>query len=272
MAQLITIEEFDDPRIDAYRNVRDRDLKQAHGGRFVAEGLVVVRALAESRRIAMESLFLSQAKAESLGDFLGRLPKEIPAYVGAQPLMDRIVGFPLHRGVLAVGSRPPPAPLERLVDPLAAQPRALALGLVGIANHDNVGSLFRNAAAFGADAVLLDHTSCDPLYRKALRVSVGAALHVPFHWGADARAMIERLRSADFAIYALSPGGSLTLAEAKRAPRTALLFGAEGPGLPPDLLASTQTLRIPMQAGFDSLNVATAAGIALYTLTRTDRE
>jgi len=144
--------------------------------------------------------------------------------------------------------------------------RALVVALFGIANHDNVGGVFRNAAAFGADAVILDQTCCDPLYRKAIRVSVGAALVTPFARlspGEDAVTLFER---HGFASVALSPAGVTTVAELRRPDRIAVLLGAEGPGLPADLLARAQNVRIPMAAGFDSLNVATTSGVVLHHL------
>jgi len=142
---------------------------------------------------------------------------------------------------------------------------AVVVALFGIANHDNIGGIFRNAAAFGANAVLLDDACCDPLYRKAIRVSVGAALKVPFARfdGADPIAM---LRDAGFEVLALSPAGGATLASYRRGRRVATLFGAEGPGLSEDLLAQARTVRIPMAGGFDSLNVATTSGIVLAYL------
>jgi tRNA G18 (ribose-2'-O)-methylase SpoU len=114
--------------------------------------------------------------------------------------------------------------------------------------------------------VLLDETSCDPLYRKAIRVSVGAALTVPFARGGTAGEMLRSLKDAGFEAVALSPAGAESLPTLRRAPRTALLLGAEGPGLPQEILVRTRTVRIPMADGFDSLNVATASGIALHHL------
>jgi tRNA G18 (ribose-2'-O)-methylase SpoU len=116
--------------------------------------------------------------------------------------------------------------------------------------------------------VLLDETSCDPLYRKAIRVSVGAALITPFSRGGTADDLVGALEEAGFEVVALSPAGAESLGSYRRAPRTALLLGAEGPGLSPALLARTRTVRIPMADGFDSLNVATASGIALHHVTR----
>lgn len=267
---MIFIDNAKDARLEPYRAMRERDLRGAHGQRFVAEGIVVVRLLMASERFEAESLLLSAPKAETLKDFLAGLPPALPVYVASQPVMDEIVGFAVHRGVLAIGRRNAMPDAEDML--AALPPNALVLGLVGLANHDNVGGIFRNAAAFGADLVLLDETSCDPLYRKAIRVSVGAALTVPFARGGDAEAMVALLHRTGFEVLALSPGGTRTLDDLERdparGPRTALLLGAEGPGLPPAILAQAQGLRIPMRAGFDSLNVATASGIALYALGR----
>ncbi|MDE2487329.1 MAG: RNA methyltransferase, partial [Alphaproteobacteria bacterium] len=138
--------------------------------------------------------------------------------------------------------------------------------LFGIANHDNMGGLFRNAAAFGADAVLIDAASCDPLYRKAIRVSVGATLTVPFARVGAAAQSVEALAAAGFELIALSPSGRNALADLAAAPRQAALFGAEGPGLGPEVVARSRTVAIPMAGGFDSLNVATTSGIVLHRL------
>lgn len=265
MIQPIVVTDPEDPRIEPYRAVRERDLiGREH--RFVAEGEVVLRVLLRQSRFDVESLLLSESRVEALVDVLSSLPAGVPLYVANRAVMDAIVGFPIHRGVLAVARK---APLLSPGSFLAGLPEdALVLGLVGLANHDNVGGIFRNAAAFGANAVLLDDTTCDPLYRKAIRVSVGGALVVPFTRAGSPFAMLESLRKARFEILSLSPAGADTLHQVRRRGRTALLLGAEGPGLPPALLADTRTVTIPMSGGFDSLNVATTSGIALYELTR----
>jgi tRNA G18 (ribose-2'-O)-methylase SpoU len=136
----------------------------------------------------------------------------------------------------------------------------------GIANHDNIGGIFRNAAAFGAGGVLLEGGCCDPLYRKAIRVSVGTALTVPFARLAAGEDALGLLADAGFAALALSPGGGRALAEVRRADRVAVLVGAEGPGLPAAILSRAEAVRIPMAAGVDSLNVAVASGIVLHHL------
>ncbi|NIX76623.1 TrmH family RNA methyltransferase [Microvirga terricola] len=262
----IAISDSDDPRIEAYRAVRERDLV-GREHRFVAEGEVVLRVLARQSRFAPESLLLAENRVDSLRDILANLPSDVPVYTANRAVMDAIVGFPIHRGILAVVRRAPLPPVEELLARLPE--RALVVGLVGLANHDNVGGIFRNAAAFGADAVLLDSETCDPLYRKAIRVSVGGALVVPFTRAPSADAMVQALVEAKFDVIALSPSGKETLARLERSPRAALLLGAEGPGLPADLLARTRTVSIPMSGGFDSLNVATTSGIALHHLAGT---
>lgn len=214
---------------------------------------MVLRVLAGQGRHRVRAVLLVEKRAEALAPLF----PDAPVHVASQAVLDAIAGFPLHRGILALGERaaePPPAELLA-----GLGPRALVLALHGIANHDNMGGIFRNAAAFGVDAVLLDPTCCDPLYRKALRVSVGGVLKVPFTRSSDLLGDLAGLE-----VIALSPAGGETLSELKRPDRAALLLGAEGSGLPDALLARCRTVRIPMSGGFDSLNVATTSGIALH--------
>jgi tRNA G18 (ribose-2'-O)-methylase SpoU len=265
--QHIPVTSPDDPRIEPYRAVRERDLV-GRRGRFVAEGEVVLRLLARRGRFGVESVLLGDKRIASLDRLLGDLPADCPVYVASQSVMDAIVGFPIHRGVLAIGLR---GEEPQAGDLLAATPEdALVVVCIGIANHDNIGGIFRNAAAFGASAVILDGESCDPLYRKAIRVSVGAALTVPFARAETAEDLVAALESQGFTVISLSPAGECTLAEAalEAKGRVALLLGAEGPGLPARILARTRSVRIPMAGDFDSLNVATTSGVALYALSR----
>ena len=243
--------------------MRERDLV-GRQGLFIAEGEVVLRVLARSRLHRPVSLLIAEKRIAGLSEILEALPDDVPVYAAGQEVMDAVVGFHIHRGILAVGRRvaePDPAEL------LSGLPQdALVLVLSGIANHDNMGGLFRNAAAFGADAVILDSDCCDPLYRKAIRVSVGAALITPFARMAPGADLLELLEGHGFETVALSPRGESTLAQAARARRTAVVLGTEGPGLAADLLARAKTVRIPMADGFDSLNVAVTAGIVLHHL------
>lgn len=261
----VRIDDPDDPRIAAYRQIRERDLV-GRQRRFVAEGKVVLNVLLLTSRFETESLLILENRLAGLGDLLARVPAGVPVYTATAPVMDAIAGFPMHRGVLAIGRRLPDPGAEALLEGLG--PEALVVALVGIANHDNMGAIFRNAAAFGADALLLDETCCDPLYRKAIRVSVGAALKVPFAHGGDAAAIVEALDGRDFAILAMSPRGATQIADVRLAPRRALILGTEGAGLPDAVLERVATARIPMVADFDSLNVAAASAIALHRLWR----
>ena len=263
MPSFIPVDDPDDPRIAAYRDVRERDLV-GRDGHFVAEGEVVLNVLVASARHRMVSALVVEKRLERLMPLLAALPDDMPVYCASQAVMDAVAGFPMHRGILAIGRRASLPPAEALLAGLGA--RALVVALVGIANHDNMGGIFRNAAAFGADAILLDETCCDPHYRKAIRVSVGASLIVPFTRldpGADVVALLDRF---GFETLSLSPAGATPLASLARAPRAAALFGTEGPGLPAGLLARTRTVAIPMAGGFDSLNVATTSGIVLHHL------
>ena len=262
MPPVIPIDDPDDPRLADYRAVRERDLV-GRQGRFIAEGVVVLEKLIRAGRHPLRSVLVAEKRVEGLAPMLGRLPSGVEVYAASQTVMDAVVGFAIHRGVLAAGTRADPD-----VDTLLAglPEAALVMGLVGIANHDNMGGLFRNAAAFGVDAVLLDETCCDPLYRKAIRVSVGAALSVPFARGGASVDLAAWLQAQGFAVLALSPRGETPLAELDSGPRTAVLFGAEGPGLPEAVMALARTVRIDMAGAFDSLNVATTSGIVLHQL------
>ncbi len=262
----VTVTDPDDPRIAAYRDIRERDLV-GRRGEFIAEGEVVLRVLlGPAARHRAVSLLVAEKRVSRLGPLFEGLDPAVPVYAAGQAVMDAIAGFPMHRGILAHGVRAPERTAEDVLN--AALPRALALGLFGIANHDNMGGLFRNAAAFGVDAVLLDDTCCDPLYRKSIRVSVGAALTVPFArlpTGQDPLALLTR---TGFTALALSPNGDEPLAGLSRPDRVAVLLGAEGAGLPDELLQRARTAAIPMARGWDSLNVASASAVVLHELTR----
>jgi tRNA G18 (ribose-2'-O)-methylase SpoU len=252
-----------DPRVEGYRAVRERDLV-GREGRFVAEGVVVLEKLLVAGRHPLESVLIDERRAAALSPLLAQVPEGVPVHLAAQPVMDAIVGFHIHRGVLALGRRlPDPDPLALL---RGLPSPALVAVLVGLSNHDNVGGIFRNAAAFGAGAVLLDAGCCDPLYRKAIRVSVGAALTTPFARLAPRVDLVALLGEAGFTPLALTPSGAVSLGDLERPERAAILLGAEGPGLPADVLACAQGVSIPMAAGFDSLNVAVASGIVLHRL------
>jgi tRNA G18 (ribose-2'-O)-methylase SpoU len=266
LTELIAIDDPEDPRVAAYRHVRERDLVGRRGG-FIAEGEVVLRVLLTGGGPHRpQSLLIDPRRLDKLMPLIEAAPEATPVYLASQAVLDAIAGFHLHRGILAHGLRAPDPGATALLAGLGEP--ALVLALHGIANHDNMGGLFRNAAAFGVDAVLLDATCCDPLYRKAIRVSVGAALKLQFARLAPGANMLGTLEAAGLEVLALSPGGAEPLQGLKRSPRAALLLGAEGPGLPPEVLARTRTVSIAMAPGWDSLNVASAAAVALHELAR----
>ncbi len=259
--KLISIDDPADPRVEPYLSVRERDLT-GRQGRFIAEGKVVLNVLFSAARFEPESVLVLESRLQGLADTLRLAPPSMPVYVAPQAMMDAIAGFHIHRGILAIGRKRATDDPQALIANLP--PRAMVAILVGLSNHDNVGAIFRNAAAFGADAVLLDATCCDPLYRKSIRVSVGAALKVPFAIAPDAGDIAALLDRGGFQQLALSPGGTVDIRDTLRPDRVAIYLGTEGQGLPERLMSRLSTVRIGMAPGFDSLNVAAASAIALH--------
>jgi tRNA G18 (ribose-2'-O)-methylase SpoU len=264
------IDALDDPRIDHYRDVRDADLI-GRRGLFMAEGELVVRLLIDAARFRPTSVFLNEKRLDAMRDAIDRLPAATPVFVAPQEVMNEVVGFPIHRGVLAAGRRTSDPTPEACLDTIPAGP-ALVVCCETLANHDNVGGVFRAGAAFGAGAVLLDDQSCDPLYRKAIRVSMGHALRIPFAHAGRTTDHIALLQQRGFTVCALAlTDAAIDLPDLAREgltpERVAVVLGAEGPGLTAESLdAADLVLRIPMAPGVDSLNVAQAAAVACYAL------
>ncbi|MEX3010419.1 TrmH family RNA methyltransferase [Hoeflea sp. TYP-13] len=259
--RLIQISDADDDRIADFRKIRERDLV-GREGRFIAEGTVVLRMLARSSTFEAEKILLLENRVDGVADLLEEFGTDVPIMVCSRGVIDAVAGFPMHRGVLAVGRAHKPPGLHEAVDGLGED--ALVLVCNAISNHDNLGGLLRNAAAFSVDLVCLDAQCCDPLYRKSIRVSVGTALTVPYAREGNIEEIVRVLDGAGFDILALSPEGRVPIQQVQPARRTALLVGTEGEGLPKPLLEKLNTVRIPQAGDLDSLNVATAAGIALF--------
>ncbi|WP_208441160.1 TrmH family RNA methyltransferase [Bartonella raoultii] len=257
---ITTIYETNDPRLQDYYNIREKDLV-GRRHQFIAEGKVTLSALLASKEFSALSLLIVKERLPGLMPLLEKTQPTCPIYCVHQKIMDDITGFHVHRGVLGIGKRNRLPSLQNFLQDLPR--KALILVLCGISNHDNMGAIFRNAAAFASHGIIIDKTSCDPLYRKSIRVSTGAALKVPYTQGADIHDIMTTLNDADFHLYALSPSAPRTLKQAQPTKKTALILGTEGDGLPTHVLQKSETLRIPMAHGFDSLNVATATGIAL---------
>ena len=254
----VAVTQADDPRLAPYISIRERDLTGRGDGRFIVEGKVTLGVLAERSRFKVESVLISESRLDPLKPTLRALPDNTPVYVAPQALMDQVAGFPIHRGILACARKGTPLELNELLE------AETLLVLNGITNHDNVGAAFRNAATFGAGAVLLDQQSCDPLYRKAIRVSAGSALWLPFHHGGTGEVQTTALHEAGYQVWAMTPRADATpISDMPVDGKIAVLLGAEGPGLPDTLIGGAHPVRIPMAEGFDSVNVATAGALAL---------
>jgi tRNA G18 (ribose-2'-O)-methylase SpoU len=271
VVQLVPVSDPRDPRLDDFRDLTTADRRPDRpGGKglVVAEGVVVVRRLLDSPYPVRALLGVARRFAELADDLAGATA---PVYVTSAQVMAEVVGFHLNRGVLAVADRAVPVAATEL----AARARLLAV-LEGVNDHENLGALFRNAAAFGVDGILLGPRCADPLYRRSVRVSMGHVLRVPFAalpadppWPASLD-LLRDPHAPGRRIVALTPRPpARPLPEAGLAgERVALLLGAEGPGLTDAALAAAdEWVRIPMADGVDSLNVATAAAVAFYAAT-----
>jgi tRNA G18 (ribose-2'-O)-methylase SpoU len=285
----IAVADPDDERVADFVGLTDPALRRlrelsggADGAYFIAEGEVVIRQLLRSS-YRVRSFLLTPPRLAALQPDLAGV--EAPVYVAAQPLMDAIAGFHLHRGALASADRPP------LPDPaLVAAESDLLVVVEGVNDHENLGAIFRNAAAFGAGGVILDPTACDPLYRRSVRVSAGQVLRMPFTRATKWPGALAELRALGMELLALTPapdaddvrllepgpslpalrgrsGPSLPAPRGRSGPRRALLVGAEGPGLSGAAQAmADRRVRIAMAPGVDSLNVGAATAVALHHL------
>ncbi len=259
---IININDPADPRLEPYSNIRERDLV-SRDQCFIAEGKVVLTVLLSSKEFEASSVLVLESRLAGIMPILKGAHNDLEVYVVEASVMDRIAGFAVHRGILAIGKK-----RQATTEVFTYNENALVVVMAGLSNHDNVGAVFRNAAAFQADAVLLDDESCDPLYRKAIRVSVGAVLKVPFVKGGTLNQIADQLLAEDFMLAALSPSGTQSIINIPKSGRRALILGSEGHGLPQSLLARLSAWNIPMANDFDSLNVATASGIALFHASR----
>jgi tRNA G18 (ribose-2'-O)-methylase SpoU len=261
----------DDALLDDYEALNDPERRRAverRGGFFVVEGTLALEALLGSE-FPVRSVLAAARKAEQVRSLVGG---RAPVVVRSDAEVEAVTGFPFHRGVLAAADR---RPLPALGEVLRGA--ELIVVAEGLSDHENVGALFRNAAAFGADAILLDPATADPLYRRSVRVSLGHVLRVPWTRLAAGPEGLGVLRRRGFELLALTPAppaepiDAVARDIAAGRPKVALLVGAEGPGLSDAaLVASRRRVRIPIAPSVDSLNVATAAAVALHRLSRFD--
>ena len=267
---VIDITDPADPRVDDFRDLnsvdRRPDLPALPGGRIgkalvIAEGVLVAQRMIASRYRPHAFLGVDRRLGELAADLRDPALRGVPFYRADAEVMAEIVGFHLNRGVLGAARRPEPLSVADVMDGATT----LAV-LEGVNDHENIGSIFRNAAGLGVDGVIFGTGCADALYRRSVRVSMGHALLVPFarsdNWPGD----LHTLRDNGFQTVALTPGeGSVPLPEALTAPKLAFLVGAEGPGLAEHTMRQADVrARIPMSRGTDSLNVATAAAVAFY--------
>lgn len=261
---VIYLDDPDDSRLADFHAVSDPELARTRQ-LFIAEGRLVVERLLRSRSFATRAVLVTPSGMKALQEALSGQPG-VPVYIVPKHVMDGVAGFDFHRGCLAAGDRPPRAEWRACT---ARARRAIVLERVGDA--DNVGAIFRNAAAFGVDTVLLGPSCADPLYRKAIRTSMGAVLAIPFADADPWPATLRDLATDGWALAALTPAHDAMplhdFSSATRPLRVAVVLGHEGDGLTDSALAACEyRVRIPTRASVDSLNVATAAAIALYEL------
>lgn len=265
--ELIEISSDQDPRLDDYRGLTDTALRAAAepaGGLYIAESAKVIeRAVAAGHR--PRSVMVQRRWVEGIRSLLAA--HDVPVYVVPDEVAEAVAGFAVHRGALASMHRPEPASVAQIV-----ADASLILLLEGIGDHTNVGAAFRAAAGLGADAVLVSPRCADPLYRRSVRVSMGTVFQVPWTRMDDWDAGVADLRAAGVRLAALALSDDavpLDVYARDRPPRVALMMGSEGDGLSAAALACADTVvTIPMTGGVDSLNVASAAAVALWALKR----
>lgn len=260
----IPISDPADPRLADYRDLRDVQLRshfEVEHGLFVAEGEKVVRRAAEAG-FAPRSFLMSEKWVEGLADVVG----DVPVYVGTDAVVEQVAGFPVHRGALAAFERKALPSVDEVLDGARS-----VLVLEDIVDHTNVGAVFRSGAAMGFDAVLLAPRCADPLYRRAIKVGMGAVFSMPWTRLPDWHSALPELSARGFNTVALTLAEDAVPIEDAVAglDRLALVLGSEGHGLSPRWEQSAdQRAIIPMAPGIDSLNVAAASAVACYVAAR----
>jgi tRNA G18 (ribose-2'-O)-methylase SpoU len=268
MSAVISIDSLDDSRLAPYRALKERELAR-QGGRFIAESEQVVRRLIDSE-LEVESVLLASRRIEEIEPIV---PANVPIFAVTDALMEQVIGFAFHSGVIAVGIRPARKTLD---DILPRDARSLRLVICPeTANTENLGGMIRIAAGFGADAMILGERCCDPFFRQSVRVSMGTVFRLPLIQSQYLRRDMDRLRrewNVELIATVLDDPAAELLTDAKAPARWALLFGNEAQGLSREMIdACDRRVTIPMRLGTDSLNVMVAAGIFLYQFTKEAR-
>lgn len=265
---LTAITDLQDPLLQDYVRLTDVVLRSKHEpekGLYIAESAnVIATCIAAGHQ--PRSFLMAERWLDSMSQILERFP-HVPVFTAAPGLLEELTGFNLHRGAMAAMHRPPLASLGDLLEKDPDGKHRIAI-FDGMVNHANIGAAFRGAAALGIDAVLVTPTSSDPLYRRSLRASMGAVIQVPWTRVDSLDEALGQLHEAGYVTAALAlADDAITLDEfvAQSHTKTAVILGSEGHGLEPKTIAAaSRTVKIPMMAGVDSLNVAAAAAIVFY--------
>lgn len=272
MAQIIFIDDFSDPRLDLFARLTEVQLRsrlEPEKGIFIAESPKVIHRALDA---GCEPVALLMERRHIEGQGAGVIARcgEVPVYTGEEALLARLTGYALTRGVLCAMKRPAPSQAEDLLQ----SARRVAV-LENITDHTNLGAIFRSAAALSMDGVLLTPSCCDPLYRRSVRVSMGTVFQVPWarlgdraeDWPEKGMALLRAMGFATAAMALRNDTADIDDPELLAQPKLAIVLGTEGDGLAPETIAKCDyTVRIPMAAGVDSLNVAAAGAVAFWQL------
>ena len=260
------ITSLDDPRVSMFSRLTEAQLRmelEPEKGVFIAESPKVIRVALDAGWEPTALLCERKHIEGDAKDIVARIASRVPIYIGSRELLTQLTGYTLTRGVLCAMRRPLPRPVE---DVCRNARRVVVID--GVTDTTNIGAIFRSAAALGIDAVLLTPTACDPLNRRAVRVSMGSVFLVPWTWiEGDVTPTLNALGFKTAAMALSEDSISLDDPRLKQEPRLALIMGTEGDGLSHEAITTADhVVRIPMQHGVDSLNVAAAAAVAFWEL------
>lgn len=271
MAHITEITRLDDPGVEAYASLTEAQLRNRldpSRGQFIAESPKVIRVAMDAGYQPLSLLCERRHIEGDAADIVARCPVDMPVYTGESQLLEQLTGYRLTRGVLCAMRRPQPRSLDEVVE----GSRRIVI-IEGVVDATNIGAIFRSAAALGVDAVVLTHNSCDPLNRRAVRVSMGSVFLVPWTMWPDTEVTLydslHRLGFRTAAMALTDKSVSLDDPSLMAEPRLAIIMGTEGDGLPQNSITSADyVVRIPMSHGVDSLNVAAASAVAFWQLCR----
>ena len=264
---IIKINSLIDPNLDIYSKLTEAQLRnklEPEKGIFIVESPKVIRVALAAGYKPVSMLMEEKHITGDAADIVNQIPKETPIYTGQRELLNQLTGYKLTRGVLCAMQRP----IAPHLNDVLKDAKRIAI-IYGVVDTTNIGAIFRSAAALGIDAVVITNNSCDPLNRRAVRVSMGSVFLVPWTW-IDESTCLETLGQIGFRTLALAlTDRSISLDNPilKSEPRLAIILGTEGDGLPHQTIWNADyVVKIPMKHGVDSLNVAAASAVAFWQL------